>query len=376
MSCPICGEDCRCRPAAAARSRDASDWSELEAFDVSEQQFAASLEAPARFVPDPDPVEAVPAGDEQPAVAEQARAAAVPESGASLSAQYEDQSWRQELAAKLNDYRSRHRKRAPRYPSLQLKFEATEPSWTSTPAAHDLYPASRQSAALDSVEPAPIVPEPPPQAAPAPRRALHPPDSPARILEFPRPALGWLDELADPVMERPRILEVPDNEPPLPALGGISIEPVPQAEEEKRPGIEMPMLAAPMWRRLLAGAVDGVIVLAAAALFGYIFLRIAGGLPGIRLAAEITVPLAIFLWMGYQYLLLVYSGTTPGLRLAGLELSRFDSSAVPRRGRKWRVLASVLSAISLGMGFLWCFVDEDQLCWHDRITRTHMAPKP
>jgi hypothetical protein len=74
-------------------------------------------------------------------------------------------------------------------------------------------------------------------------------------------------------------------------------------------------------------------------------------------------------------LLIVYSGTTPGLLLARLELTRFDGAPVNRRLRRWRVLASFLSAVSLGMGYLWVFLDEDALCWHDRITHTYLAPK-
>ena len=80
------------------------------------------------------------------------------------------------------------------------------------------------------------------------------------------------------------------------------------------------------------------------------------------------------LWIAYQYLLLVYSGTTPGLRIAKLRLECFDGSPAPRRLRRWRVLASVLSTVSLGLGYAWCFLDEDALCWHDRITRTYTAP--
>ena len=32
-----------------------------------------------------------------------------------------------------------------------------------------------------------------------------------------------------------------------------------------------------------------------------------------------------------------------------------------------------LSALSLGLGFLWCLLDEDMLCWHDRMTRTYLT---
>jgi hypothetical protein len=61
--------------------------------------------------------------------------------------------------------------------------------------------------------------------------------------------------------------------------------------------------------------------------------------------------------------------------VAGLELLRFDEKRVSRRLRRWRVLASFLSAVSLGMGYVWVFLDEDSLCWHDRITHTYLAPK-
>jgi hypothetical protein len=31
--------------------------------------------------------------------------------------------------------------------------------------------------------------------------------------------------------------------------------------------------------------------------------------------------------------------------------------------------------MTLGMGHAWVFLDEDSLCWHDRITHTYLAPK-
>jgi uncharacterized RDD family membrane protein YckC len=91
--------------------------------------------------------------------------------------------------------------------------------------------------------------------------------------------------------------------------------------------------------------------------------------------AETVFLLAGAFWSAYQYLLLVYAGTTPGLRLARLELQRFDGDPVPRGLRRWRMLASLLSAVSLGLGYAWSLLDEDELCWHDRITRTYMAPR-
>jgi uncharacterized RDD family membrane protein YckC len=123
---------------------------------------------------------------------------------------------------------------------------------------------------------------------------------------------------------------------------------------------------------MAASMIDAALVLSAFAAFAYVFFRLNAELPPLGKIAGLLIGL---LWSAYQYLLLVYSGTTPGLKLAKLELHRFDGSRVPLRIRRWRVLTSVLSGLSLGLGYAWCFLDEDRLCWHDRITRTYMAPK-
>jgi uncharacterized RDD family membrane protein YckC len=76
------------------------------------------------------------------------------------------------------------------------------------------------------------------------------------------------------------------------------------------------------------------------------------------------------LWILFQYLFLVHGNGTPGMLLADLELATFDGKAVPVNGRRCRALATVLSAFSLGFGYAWALIDEDQLGWHDRITGT------
>lgn len=203
------------------------------------------------------------------------------------------------------------------------------------------------------------------------------PEAGGRILEFPRfaPPPPVFDGLAEPVVEQPRILEVPELLPPPPALGGIMMDPVEEQAKERRPGFELPLQTAPMSRRLMASAVDALLVLSAFALFAYIFFRVTSIAPPLQQSATISIMLTAVFWTFYQYLLLVYTGTTPGLRVARLQISRFNGTAVPRKTRRWRVLAAVLSGLSLALGYVWCFLDEDRLCWHDRITRTYMAPK-
>jgi len=200
----------------------------------------------------------------------------------------------------------------------------------------------------------------------------------AKIIEFPR--FAWapppppLDQLAEPVIDRPRILEAPEVAPPPPALGGITIEPVQVAEPEKRLGIDIPLQSAPLGRRVVAGLIDGLIIAIASALFGYIFWKVTALRPPQLQLLGLAAGLPCLFWAAYQYLLIVYSARTPGQFLARLELKRFDGTPTTRSLRRWRVLASWLSAASLGMGYIWVFLDEDSLCWHDRITHTYLAP--
>jgi hypothetical protein len=372
-----------------------------EAFDASEQQFAASLEqaapsATTNFVLDADddggegeksaPAHALTiteyAGGEiskEDSIEVAGDPPAVPVQTEGEQSQDAD-SWRNEVAARVNKYRARRRPREPRYPSLQLKFEPYEPLPASRPALIESPAQSRsgrQAISLDSVASAAEI------TAPEPLQYLAPPpvevETTARILEFPRsftfmPAPRPVDELAEPVIDRPRILDVPEIEPPPPAMGGISIEAVEAPASERRPGFEVPLQSAPMSRRLAAVATDTLMVLFALTAFCYIFFRITAVIPEVKSSVGMFLTLAGIFWVGYQYLLLVYTGTTPGLKLAKLRLDRFDGTAVPRKIRRWRVLASALSGLSLGLGYAWCFLDEDQLCWHDRITRTYMAP--
>jgi len=150
------------------------------------------------------------------------------------------------------------------------------------------------------------------------------------VIEFasysvpPRP----FDELAEPVFDRPRIIEAPELVPPPPALGGISIERVEEPANERRPGFEIPLRTAPMGRRLAAAGIDATLVMGAIAAFTYIFFKITAEMPSLaKLAGTAFFPAGAF-WCAYQYLLLVYSGATPGLKLAKLELQRFDGDPV------------------------------------------------
>jgi uncharacterized RDD family membrane protein YckC len=322
-----------------------------------------------------------------PDAAEQTRSNAAEDAPSEPNACPNADSWRVEVAARLERYRTRRKPRTPRYPSLLLPFDPPE-SW-SRPA-----PLTRSSEIRSSEIGSATAPlqagqdstfqtreERTALAEPIFNEPDQNPEQSAKVIEFPRSAaipVFHPSDLADPVLDldRPRIVEAPEILPPPPALGGMLIEPAPQEPADGRANFPSALPSASIVRRALAALVDGVILATALTAFAAIFLRlnpslnpVPGPLP--LLAAALSV-VAVLLWAAYEFLFVVYTGSTPGLRAARLRLTAFDGSPLNRRVRRWRVLASLLSAFSAGLGYLWCVLDQDGLCWHDRITRTHV----
>lgn len=317
-------------------------------------------------------------------------------------------SWRIEVTNRLERYRTRRKPRTPRYPSLLLPFDAPE-SWSrhapptgsagigSTALAAAPARAGLGLTVQANEEPPAggalgVVAEPRPESQPAQAPS---PEPAAKVIEFPRSAaipVFHPSDLADPVFDRdrPRIVEAPEILPPPPALGGMLIEPAQPEGTDRRADFPSTAPSAPpspsasIARRALAALVDGVVLATALAAFAAIFLRlnpslnpVRGPLPllsGPTFAGALAV-VAVLLWKVFEFLFVVYTGSTPGLRAARLRLVEFDGSPPNRRLRRWRVLASLLSAFSAGLGYLWCVLDQDGLCWHDRITRTHIQSK-
>ena len=226
MPCPLCGDICRCS---------------------SDAYSAAS----PRWLPDADT--GIPAVPLESAAAEAPSGPATVETTVSddshESAPQDSPAWRQEVATRLTRYQARRKPRPPRYPSLRLRFEdedliaAASGTVAQPPALPQTITASHQALALDSFadslsRPAERQPSyaPPLHELPAiedaatlipagellPLQAPQPAPATGKIIEFPRswtPPPDPLDALAEPIMDRPRILEAPEVVPPPPALG-------------------------------------------------------------------------------------------------------------------------------------------------------------
>jgi uncharacterized RDD family membrane protein YckC len=157
---------------------------------------------------------------------------------------------------------------------------------------------------------------------------------------------------------------------------------------------------APIGRRVLAGAINGLLVLAGFVVFAaasvLVSVRLSGaqpagpmhGLPGgggLRQLAELASRTGVqpgaalaagaivagLLYLVYQGLFFWFSVATPGMRIARIALCTFTDESPTRAAMRRRVLAALLSACPLGIGFLWAVLDEDRLTWHDRVSRMY-----
>jgi uncharacterized RDD family membrane protein YckC len=232
-------------------------------------------------------------------------------------------------------------------------------------------------------------------------------DIPANLIEFPRQlvaprkarprlAEGPLREEADQSAEAAqlRIFEVeatqistaPAAESAAPEWSSILLAAHPVSAVVEVPEAPFQPVLSPQTARfslrLMAAIVDGCIITAALLAFAAAFAFTVGKLSGpvntatgshISVqAAAITaaVTFAIFTLL-YQILFFTLSEATPGMRYARIGLCTFADDNPTRTAMRRRIFATVLAACPLGIGFLWAWLDEDGLGWHDRISRMY-----
>jgi uncharacterized RDD family membrane protein YckC len=142
--------------------------------------------------------------------------------------------------------------------------------------------------------------------------------------------------------------------------------------------------AAPLNLRLMAAIVDGCIITAAFLAFVAAFAFTVGKLSAhpagftaqivpmsLQTAAIGTAGTLAVLGLMYQLVFFTFSEATPGMRYARVGLCTLSDDNPTRSAMRRRIFAAVLAACPLGIGFLWAWLDEDGLGWHDRISRMY-----
>ncbi|WP_188552291.1 RDD family protein [Edaphobacter dinghuensis] len=137
----------------------------------------------------------------------------------------------------------------------------------------------------------------------------------------------------------------------------------------------LPLHTASLSLRLMAGLVDGCILLAGFLSFATVFALTLDKLAVPQLPTQIAaigaVGVLALMALLYQALFFTFSEATPGMRYARIGLCTFNDNNPTRAAMRRRILITALSLSPLGLGFLWAFLDDDGLGWHDRVSRMY-----
>jgi uncharacterized RDD family membrane protein YckC len=241
----------------------------------------------------------------------------------------QDTPWRGELAQRLDAYRSRRRKLAPN--AAQSRFSFDDPR-NQTP-----HPPVTIAETPTSVE-----------------------DDFSFTIAIGRPSKKRVLEESRMVID---VSLPPDS-------GSNSQAQVVEDERKSQPGLHP---VASMDDRRLAALIDLCCLLFAYGGFLVLFGSLGGQFTLSKLNAAVYTTTFAIVYLQYFALFTIFGGTTPGMMMRGLQVVSFSGEPPTPRQMLLRSAGYVLSAGTLFLGFLWAMWDEDELTWHDRLSRTHLS---
>jgi uncharacterized RDD family membrane protein YckC len=128
-------------------------------------------------------------------------------------------------------------------------------------------------------------------------------------------------------------------------------------------------VATPM-HRFVASCVDAGVILTGFAMLALAF-QLMGGSFGEGKMFWLGMGAALTMVSVFYGLIWVIAGReTAGMRFTDLQLITFDGFPLDGRSRVLRFAATCLSVCSGGLGILWAMADEENLTWHDHISKT------
>ena len=274
---------------------------------------------------------------------------------------------------------------AMNHPGVEIRWDSDLPQRSTTIEAYST--SQYDWAAEDHLDSAPVYEEIEAQAIPA------------NLIQFPR-------EIIATRRMRPRLAEGPgEGESPQLSIfevdpNMVSTEPMGQSVEagdpvwigsswqqmqlDEEPQTEQlpdyyalvpdehKLYQAPFGRRMMAAVVDAGLIMGL--VFGAIYLIASNvdSLPGKRVF-EVCAVLGVLGFAAlYEWFFLTYAKTTPGMRYAQLSLCTFDEQMPTREQVNGRLKAMLISVLPVGLGMLWSLFDEDQMSWHDRLSKTYL----
>jgi uncharacterized RDD family membrane protein YckC len=125
--------------------------------------------------------------------------------------------------------------------------------------------------------------------------------------------------------------------------------------------------------RRLAAIIDLCCLLFAYGGFLVLFGSLGGHFTLSKLSAAVYTTTFAIVYLQYFALFTIFGGTTPGMMMRGLRVASFSGEPPTPRQMLLRSAGYLLSAGTFFLGFLWAMWDEDELTWHDRLSRTYLS---
>ncbi|HYL85723.1 MAG TPA: RDD family protein [Candidatus Angelobacter sp.] len=157
----------------------------------------------------------------------------------------------------------------------------------------------------------------------------------------------------------------------------VSLQPDAEIRQEIAPGQTTAQAGlypvASIDDRRIAAVIDLVCLLFAYGGFLGLFGSLGGQFTLSKLSAAVCAATFAAVYLQYFALFTIFGGTTPGMMMRGLQVVSFTGDAPTPRQMLLRSAGYVLSAGTFFLGFLWAMWDEDELTWHDRLSRTYLS---
>ena len=107
-------------------------------------------------------------------------------------------------------------------------------------------------------------------------------------------------------------------------------------------------------------------------LYGLVGQRVTNSDPFRAAVVACLVIVSAGIAIGYPVGFWVLLGQTPGKSFIGVRIARVTGQPLTVRRALLRYLGYWLSAIPLGLGFLWILVDDHRQGWHDKLAGTYV----
>lgn len=130
-------------------------------------------------------------------------------------------------------------------------------------------------------------------------------------------------------------------------------------------------IPAPLWRRLIAGVYDLLLIAGLWMVCAWVLVLIAslGGLELDRRVSQFVFFFAGLLFYGGFW---IQGGQTLGMRVWRIHVRRVDGAPLRWPIALIRYCAGWISLLALGLGMLWALIDAQRRCWHDLIAGTEV----